>query len=121
MRRAGPYSKTSSLIDMDQRSRAARILAGARAELTAHVGGRPTATQRALIERASFLMLHVAQLAAKALAAGMMTERDSRTYLAWSNSLSRALAALGLDGPPQRVPTPLEALGLGLPDRGAAA
>jgi hypothetical protein len=30
---------------------------------------------------------------------GVQTEHDSRTYLAWSNSLTRTLRALGVNGP----------------------
>lgn len=67
-----------------------------RAELVAHVGGNPTATQKALIERAVWLSLHVAQLDAKAAEGRGLTEHDSRTYLAWSNSLTRTLAQIGL-------------------------
>ena len=85
---------------MDRRSREARILAGTKAELTAHVGGRPSATQQALIDRAAWLTLHVAQIDAKAAEGGILTEHDARTYLAWSNSLTRALVALGLKSAP---------------------
>ena len=52
---------------------------------------------------AALLSLHCALLDEKTLSAGgMMTELDSRTYLAWSNSLSRALLGLGLKGAPER-------------------
>jgi hypothetical protein len=50
------------------------------------------------VERAAWLSLHVAQLDAKAIKAGTMTEHDSRTYLAYSASLVRTLKALGLKG-----------------------
>lgn len=76
-----------------------------RAELTAHVGGQPSATQRALIDRAVWLSLHVAQLDARAAEGRGLTEHDSRTYLAWSNTLTRTLRQLGLEGAKQRPPT----------------
>ena len=68
-----------------------------RAELLKHVGSTPSATQRALVDRAAWLSLHVAMMDAKAIeAGGMPTEHDSRQYLAWSNTLTRTLTAIGL-------------------------
>ncbi len=82
------------------------MLRKARAALTAHVGGNPSATQRALIDHATMLTLHLHMLDEKALrAAGVMTEHDSRTYLAWNNSLTRTLRELGLKGAPEKVPS----------------
>jgi len=74
-----------------------------RADLIAHVGGKPSATQRMLVERAVTLSLYVSKLDSKLLKNGSMTEHDSRTYLAWSNSLTRTLRELGL-GKPQDAP-----------------
>ncbi|MGI4946937.1 MAG: hypothetical protein ACRYHQ_41335, partial [Janthinobacterium lividum] len=42
------------------------------------------------------LALHVETLDRKVLEGGVMSEHDSRTYLAWSNSLTRTLRELGL-------------------------
>jgi hypothetical protein len=82
---------------MDLRTKHGRLLRSVRAELLAHVGANPSATQKALIDRAAWLSLHVAMLDAKAIAAGgMPTEHDSRQYLAWSNTLTRTLSAIGL-------------------------
>lgn len=64
--------------------------------LVKHVGGSPSAVQKALIGRAAKLALHVELMDERSLAAGGMSERDSRQYLAWSNSLNRCLAQLGL-------------------------
>ena len=100
----GPYSRPRTLAKMDQRTREAQILRATRRELTAHVGGRPSATQAALIERAAWLTLHVALLDAKRVQ-GAASEHDSRTYLAWSNSLTRTLAAMGLAAAPKPVAT----------------
>ena len=103
MSRIGPYSRPHNLSNMDGRSREARLLRRVRSELTAHVGGKPSATQRMLIERAATLALHVETLDRKVLEGGVMSEHDSRTYLAWSNSLTRTLRELGL-GKPQDAP-----------------
>lgn len=122
MRKAGPYSAPSALARLDQRSREARIMAGVRADLTAHVGGKPSATQRMLIDRAARLSLQVAQLDAKMSAPGGLTEHDHRTYLAWSNTLTRTLRTLGLTAVSQRPMTAAEALSRPSPStRGIAA
>ena len=83
---------------MDRRTREARLLAEVRADLTAHVGGSPSATQRRMIERAAWLSLHVAQLDAKVAEGGSMSYCDHRTYLAWNNTLTRLLRQLGTKG-----------------------
>ena len=106
----GLYSKPHVLAKLDRRTREARHLESVRAELTAHLGGNPSATQRQLIERAAWLSLRVAMLDAAMAETGTMTEHDSRTYLAWSNSLARALAHLGLKGAPPQTPTLAETM-----------
>lgn len=104
MARLAPYYSPGSLTKLDKRTREARLMCSTRAELMAHFGGKPSATQRALIERVVVLTLHVALIDAKADAGGM-TEHDSRTYLAWNNSLVRTMKALGLKGPAQQPPS----------------
>lgn len=98
MQQLGPYSRPHALAKMDGRTREARLLRDLRSDLVKHVGGKPSATQRALIDRAAWLSLHVAQMDAKAADGRALTEHDSRTYLAWSNSLTRTLAQLGTTG-----------------------
>jgi len=49
--RVGPYSKPNGLAKLDHRTREAKFMAEVRAQLLAHVGGRPTPPQVALIER----------------------------------------------------------------------
>lgn len=93
----GPFSRAPALANLDGRSKAGRALREMRAELLKHVGSTPSATQRALVDRAAWLSLHVAMMDAKAIeAGGMPTEHDSRQYLAWSNTLTRTLTAIGL-------------------------
>jgi hypothetical protein len=81
---------------LDQRSREYRLLRRFRESLVAHIGGTPSAVQTALIERAAQLQLRIALFDAKFVEKGGMSDHDSRTYLAWSNSLTRTLAQLGL-------------------------
>jgi hypothetical protein len=111
MPRITPYSRPASLLKLDGRTREAALLRKTRADLTAHVGGKPSATQKAMIERAAMLTLHLGLMDEKTLSAGgTMTEHDSRQYLAWSNSLTRALSLIGFDGTPAKVPTLAEVM-----------
>jgi hypothetical protein len=66
-----------------------------RAALIAHVGGAPSATQRARIERAVWLTVKCSLIDAK-IAACTDDDPDSKSYLAWSNALRRAPRELGL-------------------------
>jgi hypothetical protein len=93
----GPYTRAPSLLRLDGRRREVKLLRQTRAELLGHVGPHPSATQRALVEVAVNLTLYVRLFDSKALAAGGLSERDGRQYLAYSNSLTRALARLGLN------------------------
>jgi hypothetical protein len=67
-------------------------------------------TQIALIDRAAMLTLHLARMDAKAIEAGEFSDHASRQYLAWSNTLTRTLKALGLEPASARPLTPTEAL-----------
>ena len=95
MRRIGPYSRRGVLDKLDRRSAEYRFLRAARAELAEHVGGNPSAAQRALIERAAWLRLHIRLMDNRTAEGRELTELDSRTYLAWVNSLRMMMAQLG--------------------------
>lgn len=97
--------RLSSLQKHDGRTKTARLIRDMRADLVAHVGGRPSATQRVLIDRAVTLAAHLDRMDAEAFANGGMSDHARRQYLAWDGSLRRALLALGLTGKPQRAPT----------------
>jgi hypothetical protein len=94
----GPYSGATALAKLDGRRREAALMRQTRAALLAHIGPQPSAVALALAERAVMLTLHVALFDRRALEAGQLSERDSRQYLAYSNSLARALAQLGIKG-----------------------
>jgi hypothetical protein len=102
----GPYTRAPSLLRLDGRRREVKLLRQTRAELLGHVGPHPSATQRALVEVAVNLTLYVRLFDSKALAAGGLGERDARQYLAYSNSLTRALARLGLNKATQEPKSP---------------
>src|ERR1700674_1928317 len=79
------------LIKLDRRTKEATLMRRVREELTAHCGGYPSATQRALIERAAILSLRVEQIDAKILAGEALTLHDSNFALAWNNALRPTL------------------------------
>ncbi len=90
---------------LDGRRRESRLLRDMRAALTAHLGGKPNAAQVVLIERAAQLQLRVALFEQKWQRTGEMPDHDQRSYLAWSNALSRTLANLGLQPAAARQPS----------------
>jgi hypothetical protein len=105
VRELGPYSRPHTLAKLDRRTREARLLESVRQELTAHVGNAPSATQRALIERCAQLSLRCAIMDQRFAETNTQTEHDTRTYLAWSNSLSRTMRELGVHAAPARPRT----------------
>jgi hypothetical protein len=69
-----------------------------RRDLTRHIGGHPTVVQRMLIERASILTLRLAKLDDKIInETGPLTLHDTNYVIAWQNSLTRILVALGVN------------------------
>jgi hypothetical protein len=96
--------KPAKVPSKDGRSADAVLLRRTKAAFTSHVGGKPSATQRALIERAANLTLHVARMDAQAMEAGALSDHAARQYLAWSNSLGRTLVLLGMDAAKANAP-----------------
>ena len=81
-----------------------------RADLIAHCGGRPSAVQQTLIDRATVLQHQLTTYDRRAKADGGLSDHATRVYLAWQNTLTRTLLAIGLDARHARAPTPQEAL-----------
>lgn len=122
MAHLSPNFTTATLAKLDRRTRESRLLEATRAELVAHVGGQPSATQRALIDRCSMLSLHLALLDEKTLSAGgTMTEHDSRQYLAWSNSFTRAMRDLGVKPAAAKAPSLADLISRPAPARAPVA
>jgi len=94
----GPHSRPGRLAIIDGRRAEARRLKDIKTDLTNLVGGSPSAAQRLLIQRIAFLTLRLELMDRESLAGKPETERDARSYLAWSNALARMLQKLGLDG-----------------------
>lgn len=97
-----PHSRLLARGCVDGRSREGRFLAAARAELVAHVGGEPSATQRITIDRCVWLRLHLLLLDEKLAGGSLLSDHDRRSYAAFSNALVRAMRELGLK--PQTAP-----------------
>jgi hypothetical protein len=91
------FTNATVLAKMDGRTKEARLVRETRANLIAHLGGNPSATQRQLVERVVQLTLRVAAMDRKFAETGAHTLHDTNQYLAWSNSLERALRHLGLN------------------------
>jgi hypothetical protein len=85
---------------LDGRTREARLVRSLRAELTAHVGGSPSTTQRLLIDQACQLQLRLSLMDKDGGATAEMTERNQVQYLAWSGALTRLLRQFGLTAVP---------------------
>jgi hypothetical protein len=95
MPQVGPYSKPNRIAVIDGRLAEAKLMSRVRRELTQHVGGRPSAAQRSLIDRAAALSLRLHLMDRESARSGEMSERNGRQYLAWNNSLQRLLAQIG--------------------------
>jgi hypothetical protein len=81
-----------------------------------HVGGHPNRVERVLIERAARLQLFIEQMDARALKAGAMSERDTRTYLSWVNCLRLTLRELGIKEQVAARPLGLDEIVAGKPE-----
>jgi hypothetical protein len=108
MPKIGPYSNCATLAKLDGRTREARLISSLRTELTAHVGGRPSTTQRLLIDQACQLQLRIAMMDKDGAVITEMTERNQVQYLAWTGALSRLLRDLGLSAAPAPKQTQAE-------------
>ena len=110
----GPHSRRHRLAILDGRTREARLLKATIDELNRHVGGAPTALQTRLINRIARLELYLTMQDARADEnGGLLSERDSRQYLAWCNSIRLAMRDLGLEKRIAQQPTLAEVLGQG--------
>ena len=109
----GPHSRPGKLAVIDGRRAEARRMKEVRQELVAHVGGKPSATQRMMIDRVAVMMLRMELLDKEAMNGTPMADHDQRAYLGWANSVSRMLRHLGLKALPARPLTMAEKLGGG--------
>ena len=80
----------------------AQFIRQVRAQLVHHVGGKPSAVERIMIERAVMLTVHLGRMDAEALAGGGMSDHARKQYLAWDGKLRQALRQIG-KAAPERV------------------
>lgn len=95
----GPHSRPGRLQAVDFRTSEGQLLTSIREELTAHIGGKPTAPQRILIDRAAMLVLRIQLMDKEQAKNAFMSEKNAREYLCWTESLSRLLVKLGMEAP----------------------
>jgi hypothetical protein len=91
-------SRPTRFRDLDKRTAEGRLFDQFYRELVAHVGGQPNVVQAAMIERCAWVHLRI-RLMDEKLALGDLTDQDSKSYLAWANTLRRLLQSLGLAPP----------------------
>ena len=120
-RNIGPYSSAVALANLDNRTKEGRLLREIRERLIAHLGGSPSEVQRQLVERVAMLTLHVSLFDRRAIEGGGLDERDRREYLAYSNSLERALRQLGIKGVAEKPPSLAEHLAARRAEKAATA
>ena len=82
-----------------------KLMAEVRDELTAHIGGKPTVTQRMLVNRAAVLSLRIHLLDRLTLSDAGLSEKNAREAVCWENALRRTLMALGIKGAADRAPS----------------
>lgn len=107
MRKIGPHSRPEKLRVIDGRRAEAKLMRDVSAELTAHIGGRPSVTQRMMIERAATLVLRLRLLDRLTLSEAGLSEKNAREAVCWENALRRTLVALGLE-PSRPAPPSLQ-------------
>jgi hypothetical protein len=105
MKLISPHSRPGKLAVLDGRRAEARRMKETRQELTQHLGGSPSVTQRLMIDRIATMMLRMELMDREAFNGTPMSDRDQRAYLGWANSVSRMLRHLGLKGADGKAPT----------------
>ena len=98
--RTGPYSRAlerGAVGSLNGNSREAKFIKAYAAMLTEHCGGAPSPVQAQLIIRAARLACHLEIWDERSIPnGGAFTATGHNHYIAWSNALSRTLAAIGL-------------------------
>lgn len=74
-------------------------------QLREHLGGKPSHAQELLIGRIAWMQVHLAHIDTRAMQDGGLSPHAVREYLAWSNSLAKMLARLGMAGVAAKPPT----------------
>lgn len=83
-------------------SREAKLYRAFRDQLLKQVG-KPTPVQDILIHRLAWVQVHLARMDARSMHAGELSDWATRQYLAWTNTVSRMLQALGVESPSAKL------------------
>jgi hypothetical protein len=113
MRKVKPYVRRIVIGRIDGRTQMAKLARELRRELLGECSVRPTVIERAMIDQIIQLKLRIAAMDQRFIETGAKTDHDSRTYLAWSNSLVRLLRDLAAAKPKGRKKAPSVAQLLG--------
>jgi hypothetical protein len=105
MPKLGPQSTSTQLHKLDGRTQLAKRAKCLREELVQHVGGSPSATQKALIQQAVMLQMRIDMMDSATMEGLAMNSGDDRRYLAWANSLTRLMRQLGQKSAPRPAVT----------------
>jgi hypothetical protein len=99
----GPFSRDRSIVTVDLRYRAGRILKQVRDDLTQQLGGAPTAAEALMIQAASVKAVRLYMMSDVLLERGDI--HSDEKALSWANSMRMDLMALGLKARPRVVET----------------
>lgn len=102
-RALGPHSRLLQRGTISGRSTEGRYIKAITTQLTAHIGGEPSAAQRLLIHRVAIASLRLELFDRKLIAGEGFSEQDSRVYGALHNSLRLMLRELGMKSTPSPV------------------
>jgi hypothetical protein len=108
-RPVGQHSRPDRWQKLDGRTREARQLRAVVADLTAHVGGSPSATEKLLIDRLARVYLRLALFDQK-LEAGTFTDHDGRVYGALHTAIRLMTRQLGMKPAGAKPEDPMAAL-----------
>jgi len=107
--RTGPYRRAlerGAVGSLNGNSREAKFIKAYAAMLTEHCGGAPSPVEAQLIIRAARLACHLEIWDERTIPnGGAFTATGHNYYIAWSNSLTRTLARLGMQPAEANEPT----------------
>lgn len=96
--RHGLYVSLPKRMKLDGRSRFGKAVTQLRKSLISDLGGDPSTQESLIVDRVVFKVLRLCSFESHILKTqGMESERQSREYLAMSNSLRLDLMAIGLE------------------------
>jgi hypothetical protein len=99
------FSRATAVRDADGRTREAKIIKQTIDDLVEHVGGRPTAPQKLLIDASVILVLRLRVALDRYATGDGDCESLDRHVVALQNGLRQNLLAIGLQRPTEQAPS----------------